>query len=834
MKKILFLSFALFFSSCSDEYSQVENDQFLIGAGRDHLEQSSIEGNLVTTAIKEVHDLDIVFYPSALILNSHFATLSSRYSGEQLDPLLSSFPSGPRDQFMVGTMSGRDIKRFILSRAKLDFRTDLQVAGVRYHIHFVGGWPQYQYIRTERGQELDDRRRYRVAVSDYFYFSGGTFPGYKYGNWMSLRDFSEGFISARESLRTYLESNRQWPFLRDRRALVTRGVVGDAGRLSIQEIRGSGHISPHRGKRVVTQGVVTARGSVENYPGGEEAYIQSWIADASKNISSAIHLHYKDPTYDVQVGDLIEVEGVVYEQQFSNGTSRATIREIQDIRVLSRNHPLPEPIKLGAGGVPFPEKVISNWNGNINLKPDLNLQEGIDFFKRFEGMRVTIENPRVVGFRGGNENDFDDRPKNYLNLYVVADGDRPHPRKSLGGGIIIDQKRNIFNPQILTIISDHFTAEFYPEAYYNVGDLIKGELSGILTYTSNIFGDGQRGIILPEPQEPLRKFAQESTTQTPLSMRPKTSLVATDNQLTVGTYNVENLAASQTDRFKSIGESIAINMQCPDIIAFTEIQDGSHVSFRNTSSAESTMQKIIDETFCERDVQYRSVHVPPFFHSDGGQPGGNIQVAFLYDANRVEFYPRGNPDSVMDMYLTPEGSLEVNPTRLYTESDVFRSTRKSLVAEFLFKGERVFIVGNHLNSKFGDSPMWGADQPMVPLSDNRRQRMAKRINEFIRNLNRQSPEGHIIVIGDFNAFTFDNSMKVLAGDILTNLSTHKDLLHPNDKYTFNFNGNSQAIDHIFVGPSLLNHQPEIEIPHINTDFMGRIADHDPVVARFKF
>jgi predicted extracellular nuclease len=61
------------------------------------------------------------------------------------------------------------------------------------------------------------------------------------------------------------------------------------------------------------------------------------------------------------------------------------------------------------------------------------------------------------------------------------------------------------------------------------------------------------------------------------------------------------------------------------------------------------------------------------------------------------------------------------------------------------------------------------------------------------------------------------------------------LLPPADRYTYNYEGNSQALDHVFVTEALLA-GAELDVVHLTADFPalpGRTAsDHDPLVAGF--
>ncbi len=56
-----------------------------------------------------------------------------------------------------------------------------------------------------------------------------------------------------------------------------------------------------------------------------------------------------------------------------------------------------------------------------------------------------------------------------------------------------------------------------------------------------------------------------------------------------------------------------------------------------------------------------------------------------------------------------------------------------------------------------------------------------------------------------------------------------------DQYTFNFEGNSQVLDHMFATRRLKG--AKLDIVHVNVDF-PRVdntvgSDHEPLVARFK-
>ena len=150
----------------------------------------------------------------------------------------------------------------------------------------------------------------------------------------------------------------------------------------------------------------------------------------------------------------------------------------------------------------------------------------------------------------------------------------------------------------------------------------------------------------------------------------------------------------------------------------------------------------------------------------------------------------------------------------------------------------MYVIGNHFNSKGGDDSLWGAEQPPVFKSERKRIGLADGINDFCERILLSRPDANIIVLGDFNDYGQSLMIKALEDNDLRSLLTyHKDgkpLVEPDDRYTYNYSGNSQSLDYILVSSSLLKRNPEMEVLHINTDYMFQVSDHDPVIARFSF
>lgn len=849
MRALIALAVVLTTLSCTDgKKYRLQSEEILIQSGNGR--QSSAAGNLMASAIKHVHNLDVVMYPTALIPKEQRSIASKTLSTFETNHLLAMFPQAVKDQMMIGVMSGRSLKKFIADRTSETYAVELEVAGIEYDISYIGGIQQYADFSRERNLKLEDDKQYRVAVSKFFFFAGATFPGYKYRNGFNFSFKDSGkVISARDSLREYLASGVSLPFLKEVRARVRRKGLGDAGVQTIPAIQGSRHRSPFYGHTVTTRGIVTATGGVPWYPGGVDAYIQTAKDDGDPTTSEALHVYLDDENQDLKLGDLIEVSGTVYEQITSSGLGRTSIREVTKLTTLERGVPLPPTIQLVREGqvesqaLPFtrrerarsiPTRVISSFRGNLNLKPDLTLTDGIDFWESLEGMRVQIDNPKIVGFRGGQE-DFENlKPKTYLNLYLITNAERSHKNKTTGGGVIVDHPKNDYNPEIVQLVTNHLTFPFETEKIFNIGTVIPGTLEGVLAYERNLFGDGEYTLVLPEVAPAMKAFAdQAGTAATPLAARPQTTLVPSPDHLTLASMNIENLAGYQKRRIEKLSEAILVNMKCPDILNLVEIQDGNGMDFSSGSSAEETLRVLVAAIQCP-GVDYRPVNIDPINNSEGGEPGGNIRVAMLYNANRVGFEKRGNAGSLEETIIRPDGSLRVNPGRVFPNHEVFSGTRRSLIAEFTFKGQRLFVIGNHFNSKLGDRSHWSAIQPPMFDSERRRDLLADKINDFVEMLALMSPSSNVIVAGDFNALISEDSMNVLEGEHLRNMISIEGKIPPAHRYTTNHNGNSQPLDYIFANHVLLAKEPEIEVLHINSDYMGRLSDHDPLVARFRF
>jgi hypothetical protein len=69
------------------------------------------------------------------------------------------------------------------------------------------------------------------------------------------------------------------------------------------------------------------------------------------------------------------------------------------------------------------------------------------------------------------------------------------------------------------------------------------------------------------------------------------------------------------------------------------------------------------------------------------------------------------------------------------------------------------------------------------------------VNGFVEEILTHDPNARAIVLRDFNDYEYSETLEVLRGDDLANLT---DELGPDERYSYVFQGNSQALDHLLV------------------------------------
>ncbi|MGF1990511.1 MAG: putative Ig domain-containing protein [Nostoc sp. ZfuVER08] len=570
--------------------------------------------------------------------------------------------------------------------------------------------------------------------------------------------------------------------------------------IKISEIQGVGHISPLAGQIVNNvAGIVTVRTS-------NGFYLQDPNPDNDDRTSEAIFV-FTSSAPTVAVGDSVLVTGTVTEFRPGNNANNLTTTEIISPTVvkLSSGNALPSATILGNGGRTIPTQIINNdaVGGNVENPATLfdPAQDGIDFYESLEGMLVQVNNPVAVS------------PTNsFGEIWVLADNGANATGRTARGGIGISA--NDFNPERIQIDDTLFTSGSSPQV--NVGATF-GTITGVVDYNFSNYE------VLP---------TSVSVTSNTLT-KEVTNLTATTNQLTIATFNVENLDPNDSaSKFNNLANSIVNNLKSPDIISLEEIQDNNGPTNDSVVDASVTFQKLIDTIAAAGGPTYEYRQINPVDDTNGGEPGGNIRVGFLFNPNRVSFVDRPGGTSTSSTTVTNNSGVPVisnSPGLIDPTNSAFNSSRKPLVGEFIFNGETVYVIGNHFNSKGGDQPLYGPNQPPTLTSEVQRRQQATLVKNFVESILAINPNANVVVAGDLNDFEFSNPVSILESAGLTSLI---ETLPQNERYTYNFEGNAQTLDHILVSNNLLGKLDAYDVVHINSEFAEQDSDHDPSVARF--
>ncbi|MBW8860607.1 MAG: cadherin-like domain-containing protein, partial [Caulobacter sp.] len=160
----------------------------------------------------------------------------------------------------------------------------------------------------------------------------------------------------------------------------------------------------------------------------------------------------------------------------------------------------------------------------------------------------------------------------------------------------------------------------------------------------------------------------------------------------------------------------------------------------------------------------------------------------------------------------------------------FHNSRNPLAAEFVFHGETITAIDVHNYSRGGSDPLFGANQPAVTNGDDRRVDQTTAVRDYVQGLLAADPDAHVTVMGDFNAYYYEQSLTLLeANGDLYNLAR---TLSPEERYSYIFEGNAQQIDNLLVSQSLQD-GAQFDNVHLNTGqaAIDQPSDHDAILAR---
>jgi predicted extracellular nuclease/Ca2+-binding RTX toxin-like protein len=683
-----------------------------------------------------------------------------------------------------------------------------------------------------------------------------------------------------------------------------QGTIQNDDLTFIHDIQGSAYYSPILASEgisafntastttVTIRAVVTA---VDGEGARQGFYLTEEQADwdASLNTSEGMFLMTRNDSNvgstlasiapGVAVGDLVTVTAHVMEYQTFQNQARTMLVNPSSVvengsgftlptLTLDESHPIPSAVLTGV--TPDYRDSVDDAGDTFNAS-----NYALSYFETVEGMLVKVPDmvaaDGFVSLSGG-------QPflKAYSTLHADADqindrggytiaGDAPlSPPDTVesqddvtrGGRHIHDGD---VNPDIFEIDFTDFAidapAGLVTQA--SMGDRL-GDVTGIVDYD---FTDLKLFVTAIDP-------AAIANTQ---PEREVTELGDDARSLTIATFNVENLdAADPQARFDAIADAIAGNLNRPDILTIEEIQDNNGAAAgdgitANGTDASLTWAKLVSAVNLATGENYQWVDQAPVYNAEGGEPGGNIRVGFLYNTDRVQLGDLA-ADATIDERRqftdrVGDGVRDAGDRIAYSDdmlgaaidSGDWAGTRKSLLGEFTFNGNTVYVAGNHLPSKGGSGQFWQIDQNLEagqPANSgwDQRSELGEDIYSMLNLVQTGSPQAGLVSGGDYNDFYFYRPLEAATGYVNADGTARNDGLKLDnltvtelteaERYTYAFDGRSQAIDHVLVN-RVLSDIADYDVVHINTGYNERgtgadaspaLSDHDPALASFDY
>ncbi|HEX8248794.1 MAG TPA: hypothetical protein VF599_11510 [Pyrinomonadaceae bacterium] len=599
---------------------------------------------------------------------------------------------------------------------------------------------------------------------------------------------------------------------------------------AISEVQGDKVASLFVNEQVRVSGIVTARtrsGFFIQTPDDK--------ADGNPNTSEGILVFTRtEPGSEATIGNLVTVTGTIEEFRPKSEPASLPITEIRFakgkdiVEVESKNNPLPKAIAL----------TVQDFASNK-----------IDQMEKYEGMRVYVETLTAISPTGGRVEDKNATAASNGTFFAVVKG-IPRPFREPGMDIydyIMSPdkeklkkdypKMPIFdnNPERLRIES---TAQLGASAIdVNSKAEIKN-LSGVVHYTYRTF---------------TIYVDVDSKHSISNAIKPVVLPLANDRQFSVAATNLENFFDDEDDpsmkedivtkeafalRLKKISGAIREYLQMPDIIGIIEAE--------NLSALKRLAEKVNADAVAsgKPNPKYEAFLVD-------GNDGRGIDNGFLVKTSRVEVVSVkqfGKEEKYENPVRKSEFSLNDRPPLLLEARINDAKTNKPFA---------VTVVVNHLKSFNGYNDE--KDAPNVRL---KKRLQAEYLAKLVSERQKANPNERILLVGDFNAYQFNDGIVDVIGAIKGTpapkdqvLNPSEDFLNPDltdlvdmikadQRYSYSFDGNAQVLDHFIANDAMKKHLAGFGYLRINADYpetlrgdatrVERFSDHDIPVGYFTF
>ena len=590
----------------------------------------------------------------------------------------------------------------------------------------------------------------------------------------------------------------------------------------IHDIQGSGTTSPHAGQIVTTAGIVT--GIKGGGSGGFFIQTPDTDIDADPNTSEGI-LVFTGASLpeDAEIGSFLSVTGMVQEFVPSRDPSSPPRTEIDGalrLSILSSHNPLPRPITLTAA--------------------DTSPRGSLEQLEKFEGMRVHVGSLTVIGPTQGNVNSERATATSDGVFYAVISGlARPfrepgiEARYPLPAGAPPGVPRFDANPERLRVDSDAQPGAAPMDV--TAGATISGILGPLdysfRTYTILLDASAKptssgnlRAVPVPAPS--AAEFTVASVNMN-LFYDAKDDPTARDVILTAAAFN---------QRLDKASLAIRAVLRAPDILGVQEVE--------NLPTLRLMANKI------NRHAVAAGAPNPNYqpYLIEGNDLGG-LDVGFLIKRSRVtvDRVTQAGKDAT---YINPKHG---GPELLNDRPPLILAAKVRSPSGRHFP---VTVIASHLRSLTG---VGGPDGDRIRI---KRRAQAEFLADLLQARQAAEPDEHIIAVGDYNAFQFNDGYVDVIGTLKGTPAPASEVTLPsadrvdpdlvnlierapeNERYSFIFDGSAQALDHILVTRNMQPHVAALNFARSNADYPEiyrsdparpeRVTDHDMPVAFFRF
>ncbi|MBS1826954.1 MAG: lamin tail domain-containing protein [Acidobacteria bacterium] len=579
----------------------------------------------------------------------------------------------------------------------------------------------------------------------------------------------------------------------------------------ISQIQGNGPVSPLANNTVVTaSGIVTGLRS-------NGFYMQSAPEDEDGDAETSEGLFvFTSSAPGVSRGMLACVTGPLLEFAPAGDAASPTVTEIsqpRNVAVISTDNPLPAPVVLR------PE--------------DTDPAGGLHLLERYEGMRVEIPSLQVVAPTQGTLVEATATSTSSGLFYGVISGvARPFrepgieaPNAVPAGSSIPPIPQFDANPERIAVESRGLTGG---AALDVAAGQVVANLVGPLDYRS------RRYTLALDPDAAPVVTGEVAAVPVP---------PAESNELTVASLNLQRFFDTTKDsgtldvvltgpalerRLNKVSLGVRKVLRSPDVLAVMEME--------NVATLRALASRINADAVAagEANPNYQA------YLEEGNDPGG-IDVGYLVKSARV---------TVVDVTQVGKNDTYVDPL---TNQPATVHDRPPLVLRASSTGLAFTIVANHPRS------MNSIDDPVEGRRVRAKRRaQAEAIAKLVQARQVANPRERILVVGDMNAFQFSDGHVDVMGIVRGNPAApplvvlgSADLVNPDmvnaidlapeeQRYSYLFDGNAQALDHIVMNEAMQPLVTRLAFGRMNADFPEvlrndagrpeRFSDHDAVVA----